>query len=87
MLLRPCVAHGQDFLGRARQDVGYEVQDEPDAEIDRDRVPGRADAESLDVLVGEALDHVGRRQNDQANVLVRINAARRHPESQMIIVG
>ena len=63
-----------------------EMQDEADAEIDRDRIPRRADAEAVDVPVGEALHHVGRRQHDEAHVLVRIDAARRHPEAQMIIV-
>ncbi len=63
------------------------MQDVADAEIDRDRIPRRADAEAIDMLVGEALDHVGRRQHDEPHVLVGIDAARRHPEAQVIIVG
>ena len=39
-------AHRQHLLGRARQDLGDEVQDVADAEIDRDRIPRRADAEA-----------------------------------------
>ena len=82
----PSGAHRQHLLGRARQDLGHEMQDEADAEIDRDRIPRRADAEAVDMPVGEALDHVGRRQHDQPHVLVGIDAAGRHPEAQMIIV-
>ena len=62
------------------------MQDVADAEIDRDRIPRRADAERVDMSVLQALHHVGRRQHDEAHILVRIDAARRHPEAQMIIV-
>ncbi len=65
----------------------HEMQDEADAEIDRDRVPRRADAEAVDMPVGEAFDHVGRRQHDEPHVLVGIDAAGRHPEPQLIVVG
>ena len=63
------------------------MQDVADAEIDRDRIPGRADAERIDLPVGEAVHHVGRRQHHETHVLVGIDAARRHPEPQLVIVG
>ena len=63
------------------------MQDEADAEIDRDRIPRRADAEGVDMLVGETLYHVRRRQHDEAHVLVRVDTARRHPEAQMVVVS
>ena len=63
------------------------MQDVADAEIDRDRIPGRADAERIDMAVGEAVHHVGRRQHHQPNVLVGIDPARRHPEPKLVVVG
>ncbi len=63
------------------------MQDVTDAEIDRDRVPGRADAERIDMAIGEAVHHVGRRQHHEANVLVGIDPACRHPEPELVIVG
>ncbi len=63
------------------------MQDVADAVIDRDRIPGRADAERVDVSVGETVHHVGRRQHHQPDVLVGIDPAGRHPEPQLIIVG
>ena len=63
------------------------MQDVADAEVDRDRIPGRADAERIDLAAGQAVDHVGRRQHHQMNVLVGIDAAGGHPEPQLIIVG
>jgi len=39
------------------------------------------------VSVGEAVDHIGRRQHDQTDILVGIDAPGRHPEAQMIVVG
>ena len=56
------------------------------AKIDRNRIPGRADAEPIDMAVGQALHHVGRRQHHEMHVFVGIDAARRHPEAQMIVV-
>ena len=87
ILLRPVLPHREHLLRRAHQDVGDEMQDVADAEIDRDRIPGRADAERIDLAAGEAVDHVGRRQHHQPHVLVGIDAARRHPEPQLVIVG
>ncbi len=63
------------------------MQDVPDAEIDRDRVPRRADAERIDMAVGEAVHHVRRRQHDEPHVLVGIDTAGGHPEPQLVIVG
>ena len=40
----------------------------------------------IDMPVLQALHHVGRRQHHEPHVLVRIDAARRHPEAQMIVV-
>jgi len=62
------------------------LQDVADAEIDRDRIPRRADAEAVHMLARQAVDHVGRRQHHQAHVLVRIDAARRHPQAKLIVV-
>ena len=63
------------------------MQDIADAEIHRDRIPGCADAERIDLPAGEAVDHVGWRQHHQPHVLVGIDAAGRHPEPQLVIVG
>ena len=63
------------------------MQDMADAEVDRDGIPGRADAEGVDMTVGETVHHVGRRQHHEANVLVGIDAAGGHPEPQLIIMG
>ena len=35
----------------------------------------------------EALDHEGRRQHHEPHILVRIDAARRHPEPELVVVG
>ena len=86
-LFRPALADRQHLFRRAHQDVGDEMQDVADAAIDRDRIPGRADTERIDLTAREAVDHEGRRQHHQAHVLVGIDAARRHPEPQLIIVG
>ena len=86
LLLGPALPHREQLLGGARENLGDEMQDVADAEIDRDRIPRRADAEAVHVPVLQALHHVGRRQHDEAHVLVRIDAARRHPEAQVIVV-
>ena len=57
------------------------------AEIDRDRIPGRADAERIDLTAGETIHHVGRRQHHHMNVLIGVDAAGGHPESQLVIMG
>ncbi len=63
------------------------MQDMADAEIDRDRVPGRADAERIDMTAGKTVYHVRRRQHHETDILVGIDAAGSHPEPQLIIVG
>ena len=63
------------------------MQDMADAEVDRDGIPGCADAERVDLTAGETVDHVRRRQHHETDVLVWIDAAGRHPEPQLIIVG
>ena len=83
----PALANAEIFFDGACENLRDEMQDVADAEIDRDRIPGRADAEGVDMAVGEAVDHVGRRQHHEPDILVRIDPARRHPEPQLIIVG
>src|SRR5215471_20747714 len=87
MLVRPAAAYRQHFLRRTRQDLAHEVQDKADAEIDRDRVPGRTNAKSIHLPVGKTFDHVRGRQDHETDILVGIDAASRHPESQMVVVG
>ena len=86
IFLGPRLAHGQHLLGGAREDVGDEVQDMTDAEIDGDRIPRRADAEGIDMAVGKAFDHIGRRQHNEAHILIRIHSAGGHPEAQLVVV-
>src|SRR5229473_3475069 len=54
VLLGPVLPDGKHLLRRAHQNVGDEMQDMSDAEIDRDGIPGRADAERIDVTAGKA---------------------------------
>ena len=79
--------HRQHLLRRTDQNIRDEMQDMADAEIDRDGIPGRADAERIDMTVGETVHHVRRRQHHQTHVFVGIDAAGGHPEPQLIIVG
>jgi hypothetical protein len=79
--------HRENLLHRARQDVGYEIQDVADATIDRDRIPGIGDAERIDLSLSKTVHHIGQRQHDQPNVLLGIDASRRNPEPQLVIVG
>ena len=65
VLLRPGLAHGQHLLCRTHQNVGHEMQDVGDAEVDGNRIPGCADAERIDLAAGKTVDHIGRRQHDQ----------------------
>ena len=51
ILVGPALAHAENFLGGARENLRDEMQDVADAEIDRDRIPRRADAERIDMLV------------------------------------
>src|SRR5216684_5908244 len=53
IFLRPVLPDGQHLFHRADQNVGDEMQDMADAEVDRDGIPGRADAERVDVTAGE----------------------------------
>ena len=87
IFLRPARAQGQHLLGGVRQDFAREMQNASHPEIDRDRVPGRSDAEAVDLRAGEAFHHIGRRQHYEAHILIGIDAGRRHPEPQLIIVG
>jgi hypothetical protein len=86
ILLGPALPHAEQLLGRACENVGDEMQDVPDAEIDRDGIPRRADTEAIDMSVLQTLHHVRRRQHHEPHVLVRIDAARRHPEADVIVV-
>ena len=63
------------------------MQDVADAEIDGDRIPGRADAERVNMAIGDAVDHVGRRQHHKPDILIRIDATGGHPEPELIVVG
>ncbi len=62
------------------------MKDVPDAEIDRDRIPGRSHAKGIDVPVGEAVHHVGRRQHHEPHVFVGIDTTGSEPEAQLIVV-
>jgi hypothetical protein len=86
IVVRPPLAHAEKLFRGARENFRHEMQDVADAEIDRDRIPGRADAERVDMLVLQTFHHVGRRQHDHADVFIRVDAAGRHPEAQVIIV-
>ncbi len=74
ILLGPALPDAEHLLGGAHQNVRDEMQDVADAAIDRDRVPGRADAECVDLAAGDAVHHVGRRQHHETNILVGIDA-------------
>ena len=87
IFLRPGLPDRKHLLSRARQNVGGEMQDVADAFVDRDGIPGRADAERIDMPIGKAVHHVRRRQHDQPHVLVRIDAPGRHPEPQLVVMG
>ena len=84
--LRRRLAHRQHLLRHARHDRAAEMQDTADAGFHRHRIPRRADAEAVDLPVGEAVDHIRRRQHHQPHILVRIDAAGRHPEPQLVIM-
>src|SRR5207237_2624247 len=87
IFLRPTLPDRKHLLRRAHQNVRGEMQDLADAEIDRDRIPRRTDAEGVHVSLGKAVHHVRRRQHHEPDILVRIDPTRRHPESQLILVG
>jgi hypothetical protein len=48
---------------------------------------GAPDAEAVDLTACDRLRHEGRRQHDKAHVLVGIDAARCHPEAELVVVG
>ena len=60
ILVGPDLAERQHLLRRMGQDVGDEMQDVADAEVDRDRIPGRADAERIDLAAGQGTSTVQR---------------------------
>jgi len=72
---RPGLAYGKNLLGGTLKNIDREMQDAANAEIDGNRIPRRADAESVDVAVGQALHHERRRQYDEMHVLVGIDTA------------
>ena len=39
------------------------------------------------MAAGQALHHVGRRQHHEADVFIGVDAARRHPEPQLVVMG
>ena len=55
--------------------------------FDSDRIPRRPDAEAVDLPAGKAVHHIGRRQHDEPHIFVRIDAARRHPEAEQVVVA
>jgi len=78
MLACPLLAHGEDFFGDARLNFAAEIAGCDRCEVDRHRIPRRADAEAIDVATGEAFDHVRRRQPPRAAHL-RPDRCRRPP--------
>src|SRR5262249_54465117 len=58
VVARPALANRQKLLDGMAQDVGAEMQDHAHAALDRDRVPGPADAEGVHLPVGKAVDHI-----------------------------
>ncbi len=50
-------------------------------------VPGRADAEAVKMAALEALHHEWRRQDDEVHVAAGIDAARLHPEPELVVVA
>ena len=62
------------------------MKDTSNTEFDRERIPRCADAEAVHLSAGKAIHHVGRRQHHQPHILIRIDAAGSHPETQLIIV-
>ena len=63
------------------------MQDMADAAIDRDRIPGRADAEASTCPLARLSAMKGGGSTTMLDILVGIDAADRHPEPKLIIVG
>ena len=82
----PALAHPQYFLGAPRPDSGLDRGNAAGAGIDRRAVPGLADAIAVDTAGGECVGHQRRRQDDDLDRPVRIDAARGEPIAQLVIV-
>jgi len=78
--------HGENFFGCAGKNIRTEMEDSSDPEIDGNRIPRRPDAEAVDLTIAQTFDHIGRRQNDEAHVLIRIDTAGRHPKAELVVV-
>ena len=83
---RPRLGGAQHLLRHALPDVGTGERDAADAERFGLLVPGLADAVAVDHAAREIGDGVRRRHNGEADVAIGIEAGRRQPEPQHVVL-
>ncbi len=64
--------------------LAAEMQGAPQPLLDSGGIPGRADAEAVNLAGLEAFHHVGRGQNNNPSVVGRIDAGGCYPEPQLL---
>ena len=82
----PMRRYAQDFLGAVVPDLMLADENAPRVIALRLRAPRGTDAEAIDAALAHMRNHLRRRNRDQLQIFIGINAASREPVAQFIVM-